>query len=420
MGVQLDQSNNLPSMIKNICFQFVKIYCAFLIIAIISIAQMALLEMQIKDPLERPHQIKYTDYTTILNYPTQEYNVTTEDGYIINIIRIQAKNTTIQELGKPPVLMYFGLNCAIEVFSMNKEEQSPTFFVANQGYDVWMIANRGTQYSSGHVNLTQNDPEYWSFSWQEMAEYDFRSAFDFIYEKVGRKKISTIGFSQGTTILLAALADFPNYQQKITQMILMGPTANIINQNSPAFTLGITIGGAPLLKRLGINKLVDEYKLLYYGTKYLSNLAHFILSQITDSNVTVLNQERFQYFMATYPGGTSVQVYDHWQQLATETDQFRKYDYRNVTKNMLKYGSEVPPIYNLQNIKVPTHLFVGRYDRLGSPEDAKILYESLKLSSVNATMQMYDGGHLYFAIGRETPYLSKLSQILIDQHPADN
>lgn len=57
--------------------------------------------------------------------------------------------------------MYFGLNCAVEVFSMNVEEVSPTFFIANEGYDVWMISNRGTKYSNGHVNLTQDDAEYW-------------------------------------------------------------------------------------------------------------------------------------------------------------------------------------------------------------------------------------------------------------------
>lgn len=96
-------------------------------------------------------------------------------------------------------------------------------------------------------------------------------------------------------------------------MILVGPTANIINKDSPVFILGINIGGAPLLKKLGISKFVDEYHILYFLSKYMKNTALYILSLVTDSDVSVLNKERFAYFLATYPGGTSVQVYDHWQ-----------------------------------------------------------------------------------------------------------
>ena len=39
----------------------------------------------------------------------------------------------------------------------------------------------------------------------------------------------------------------------------------------------------------------------------------------------------------------------------------QKYDY-GKKRNMLKYGQEKPPLYNLGNFKLPIYMFYGKHD----------------------------------------------------------
>lgn len=39
------------------------------------------------------------------------------------------------------------------------------------GYDVWLTSARGTTYSRNHTSLKIDTPEYWAFSFDEMAKW---------------------------------------------------------------------------------------------------------------------------------------------------------------------------------------------------------------------------------------------------------
>ncbi len=41
-------------------------------------------------------KLEFEKYCTYFKYPYQKYEVTTEDGYILTVFRIQKKNTQIQ------------------------------------------------------------------------------------------------------------------------------------------------------------------------------------------------------------------------------------------------------------------------------------------------------------------------------------
>ena len=72
--------------------------------------------------------------------------------------------------------------------------------LADQGYDIWMGNNRGTEYSRGNTNgLTTEMQEFWAWSWAEMGIYDDTANIGFIKKKTGKDKIFYIGYSQGTT-----------------------------------------------------------------------------------------------------------------------------------------------------------------------------------------------------------------------------
>ena len=46
---------------------------------------------------------------------------------------------------------------------------------------------------------TDDKPEYWDFSFDEMGRFDLPANIDFVLEKTGKDKIIYIAHSQGTT-----------------------------------------------------------------------------------------------------------------------------------------------------------------------------------------------------------------------------
>lgn len=66
---------------------------------------------------------------------------------------------------------------------------------------------RGGKYSQGHLWLDEEtEPAYWNFSFEDAALFDIPAAVKFI--KANRKtdkKITLIGYSQGTTITMTSI-----------------------------------------------------------------------------------------------------------------------------------------------------------------------------------------------------------------------
>ena len=58
------------------------------------------------------------DYCRLFNYPIEAHKVTTEDGYILTIFRIQRKGSLIKE-GLSPVLMQHGLMDSSDTWLLN-------------------------------------------------------------------------------------------------------------------------------------------------------------------------------------------------------------------------------------------------------------------------------------------------------------
>ena len=65
--------------------------------------------------------------------------------------------------------------------------------------------------------------------------------------------------------------------------------------------------------------------------------------------------------MLLQPGGSSVKTILHYTQLVYGDGQFRKFDYGSEI-NLQKYGSDIPPEYDLSLVKAPTKLYAGLGD----------------------------------------------------------
>ena len=78
-------------------------------------------------------------------------------------------------------------NC--KPYQNNPPANTLGFVLADCGYDVWMGNSRGTTYSNEHQTLSNMDPRFWQYSFQQMGEYDLPTSIDFVLEKTGQSKL---------------------------------------------------------------------------------------------------------------------------------------------------------------------------------------------------------------------------------------
>lgn len=113
------------------------------------------------------------------------------------------------------------------MFCASTPEDSLAFILADQGYDVWLGNTRGSKYSSKHskfdLNSAQGRSQYWDFSLDQYVKYDVPDVVDYILERTGAKKVSYIGFSQGSAQALAALALNDDLNTKINRLFALAP-----------------------------------------------------------------------------------------------------------------------------------------------------------------------------------------------------
>ena len=108
-----------------------------------------------------------------LGYPYEVHTVVTEDGYTLTAFRIQAKRSRLEQEGlandKPIVLLAHGLDEIADIYILNDEDKALALVLANKGYDVWLLNNRGTCHSREHSSFSLHNSAMWDFSFQEMA-----------------------------------------------------------------------------------------------------------------------------------------------------------------------------------------------------------------------------------------------------------
>ena len=81
------------------------------------------------------------------------------------------------------------------------KQNSFAFMLVEAGFDVYLANSRGNRYSREHVILKPNEPEFWKWSWQEMAKYDLPATIDIVLETSKKKNLYYIGHSQGRCTL---------------------------------------------------------------------------------------------------------------------------------------------------------------------------------------------------------------------------
>lgn len=160
-----------------------------------------------------------------------------------------------------PVFLQHGLLASSADWLLSGPGKGLAFILADMGYDVWLGNARGNTYSRRHVNMSNDEKQFWDFSWHEMAIYDIPAEIDYLYSIRGQDPFNStgsannllyIGHSMGTTMAWVLLSSKPEYNLKIKAVFAMAPVAYMTNVKSPIRLL------APFSKNIEVNYMFSQ------------------------------------------------------------------------------------------------------------------------------------------------------------------
>ncbi|XP_027528215.1 lysosomal acid lipase/cholesteryl ester hydrolase-like [Neopelma chrysocephalum] len=331
-------------------------------------------------------------------YPSEEYEVTTEDGYILAVFRIPAGRNSRNTGQRPVVFLQHAFLGDATHWISNLHNDSLGFILADAGCDVWMGNTRGNTWSLKHRTLNPSQKEFWKFSFDEMGKYDIPAELYFIMNKTGQKDVYYIGHSEGATAGFIAFSTYPELAQRVKVFFALGPVTACPHATS--ILVRITNLPEPLLWLLfGCKGAFHQIGFLKGPvTQLCTNLDKFcahVLCYIAGGSIKNLNTSRIDTYVGHSPAGTSVQNIVHWQQLA-HTDQFQAYNYGSK-ENMKRYNQTAPPVYKIEEITIPIAVWSGGEDTFADPRDTARLLP--QISNLIYHEHFPTWGHLDFIWG---------------------
>ncbi|KAM9462150.1 gastric triacylglycerol lipase [Clarias gariepinus] len=338
-------------------------------------------------------------------YPAEEFEVATEDGYILSVNRIpHGIQRKFQQAPKPVVFLQHGLLAAGSNWVTNLPNTSLGFLLADAGFDVWLGNSRGNTWSRKHVHFRPDQKEYWQFSHDEMAKKDLPAVINFITKTTGQEQIFYVGHSQGTTIAFMAFSTMPELASKIKMFFALAPVATVAFTKSPMgklsimpeFVIWTLFGKRDFLPQ---NALIKFFATEFCSKKPISVLCGNIFFLLCGFDEINLNMTRTPVYTTHCPAGTSVQNMVHWAQ-AIKSKKLMAYDYGKAG-NIAHYNQSTPPLYYVRDMKVPTAVWSGGHDTLADPNDVALLLTQIPNLVFHRNIKHWE--HLDFIWGLDAP-----------------
>merc|ERR1712168_816138 len=159
------------------------------------------------------------------NYPVEEHQVRTDDGYLLTVHRIPHGRNDTTGAGKvrPVVFLQHGLHCSSSNWLINLPHQSFGFILADNGFDVFLGNVRGNTYSRRHEHLKPSSPRFWDYSFDEHAKYDLPAMINHVLNVTGNEQLYYVGHSQGTMMAFAKLSEDEQFRKKIKLFFALAP-----------------------------------------------------------------------------------------------------------------------------------------------------------------------------------------------------
>ncbi|XP_070608432.1 lipase member M-like [Erythrolamprus reginae] len=330
--------------------------------------------------LNPEHLMNISEIIQYWGYPSEEYEILTSDGYYLKVNRIpNGINSPEKTEPKPVVILVSGVVTEGRSWLLNLPSNSLGFVLADAGYDVWLLNNRGTSWSRRHQNLTIDQEEFWNFSFHEMGIYDIPAAINFILNKTKQDSLYYIGHSQGASIGLITFSAFPQLAQKTKLLMCLAPPSTLEDfKGMIKYILQLPYkikrylwGSKDFTFLSNKEKNIIANLCSYPG---LNNICIQILFSVTGFNENNINVSRADLFFGIFPDVTSMKTIFHWTQIF-ESNEFKHFDYGNQNKAI--YNMTKPPFYKIEDVTVPTAIWNGGNDFVVNPENINHLIPRL-------------------------------------------
>ncbi|KAL0984130.1 hypothetical protein UPYG_G00137490 [Umbra pygmaea] len=396
--------SSLPKIDSRICrvkMMWVLLFVAFLPTGAVHVQRSSLKHKETLDP---EINMNISEIIKHWGYPAEEHNVITEDGYILSVNRIPYGRKN-RDGPKPAVFLQHGLLAAGSNWVTNLPNTSLAYMLADAGYDVWIGNSRGNTWSRRHLRLSPDQNDFWQFSYDEMAKKDLPAVVNHILKTTGQEQIYYVGHSQGTTIAFIAFSCMPELASKIKMFFGLAPVATASFTSSPMTKLSI-FPEFLIWEIFGKKSFLPQSAMIkWFATHFcgkdplhseLCGNIFFVLCGFDERN---LNMTRTPVYTTHCPAGTSVKNMIHWSQ-AVHGGKLMAYNYGRAG-NMAHYNQSTPPLYNIQNMKVPTALWSGGHDTLADPKDVAVLLTQVPNLVYHRHIQHWE--HLDFIWGLDAP-----------------
>ncbi|XP_077206456.1 lysosomal acid lipase/cholesteryl ester hydrolase-like [Paroedura picta] len=377
----------------------------FIIVACLSQGTFNSEKLTSAEPLERNTVdpecfLNVSEIISYHGYPSEEYHIETEDNYILSVNRIPHGKYNGGDKGPRPIvfLQHAILGDATHWLS-NLPNNSFGFILADAGFDVWLGNSRGNTWSSRHKTLKPTEQKFWEFSFHEIGYYDIPAAIYYILNKTGQEQLYFVGHSEGTAIGFVAFSTQPKLAERIKLFFALAPVSTATFSTSPAAKLG-NLSEKILQVILGTKQILQPpsymKKMFVKLCNHQPGFCAHVISFISGYNIPNLNMSRMDMYVSHSPAGTSFQNVLHWLQVNFER-QFKAYDYGSPKKNMEKYNQTTPPVYKLEDIKIPIEFWTAGCDLFVNSKDLDLLRP--RISNLVYEHHILEWGHLDFIWG---------------------
>uniref|UniRef100_A0A8C3TJ48 Lipase n=1 Tax=Chelydra serpentina TaxID=8475 RepID=A0A8C3TJ48_CHESE len=313
-------------------------------------------------------------------YPSEEYEILTEDGYYLRINRIPYGREKPTDKGpKPAVLLQHGLFGQGSNWIENLANNSLGFMLADAGYDVWIGNSRGTTWSQRHQKFSVAQEEFWDFSFHEMGKYDLQAMINFILQKTGQKQLYYVGYSQGGTIAFIAFSTMPQLAQKVKMFFALAPAAIVGHTKSPMVKMLLMPEGA-LQDFLGkkdfrwwgktMRDLAAKICCCELPAKLCANV-FFFAGGFNEKNLNMVCVYIYISpisFLVMIKIKLTLSVQQHLCQMCN----YLIWNEQRLRLTFFVFQS-VPPVYKIEDMTVPTAVWSGGEDWMVDPKDIDML-----------------------------------------------
>jgi len=318
--------------------------------------------------------------------------------------------TTTTSNSRQVILLQHGLLETSGIFVIG--DHSLAFRLANLGYDVWLGNNRTNHYGQGKFNK----PEDFSFSIDELIDYDLPAMIDYITQQTGVEKIHFVGQSQGAGQCFGALSSQPSLKSKLNKCFMLSPALFLRKQPNQWLlrllmaTPGHWFGDAEFMPIIPMFQRLMPKLSVAYGGNLMMKAMGFIEKSVFDGPL----DDRYKVFVNVPSGCTSVNNLLHWFELLriggcirrfkSNSDESSESDYQ--VEEMLNEWQDLQPSSKI-------HVFLGGRDSVVDPERTRKCFKQYSSFCTVHTYEEY--GHTDFVWStREvvTPIYDKILSIL--------